>query len=98
MKRKLSLERIGMRGSIILLIIGTILLSAETIVQIANSRLPDKAAVCMATITGFQDAESSEISSAPTTVVTYQYNGKIYENITLRQYEGSWQKGDILKI
>lgn len=98
MKRKISLERIGMRGSIILIIIGVILLGIGTAIQIDNSRLPDNAVVCKATITGFHEAENSEIPSSPTTLVTYSYNGQLYENITLRQYEGSWQTGDTVKI
>ncbi len=70
MKQKLSLERIGMRGSIILLIIGMVILSIGTAVQIINARLPDKAAVCTATITGFNEVQASDIQSN-TTLVEY---------------------------
>ena len=97
MKQKVSLERIGMRGSIILIIIGTILLCVGTTVQILNARLPEKAAYCTATITGFNVAEASDIPSN-TTLVEYVYNGQKFENITLKQYEASWKKGDTVKI
>ncbi len=97
MKQKVSLERIGMRGSIILIIIGTILLCVGTTVQILNARLPDKAVYCTATITGFNEAEASDIQSN-TTLVEYVYNGQKFENITLKQYEASWKKGDTVKI
>ncbi len=99
MKHKLSLERIGMRGSIILIMIGVILLSIGTVVQVASTQFPDRAAVCTATITGFHEAESSEIDiQSPTTLVSYQYQGVDYENVVLRQYEASWKQGDVLKI
>lgn len=97
MKRKLSLERIGMRGGVILIIVGAVLLSIGSVVQVMNVRLPEKAVICTATITGFNEVQDSELQS-PTTVVEYTYQGKMYENITLRQYEASWQKGDTLKI
>ena len=97
MKQKVSIERIGMRGSIILIIIGTILLGIGTTVQIWNAGLPEKAAYCTATITGFNVAEASDIPSN-TTLVEYVYNGQKFENITLKQYEASWKKGDTVKI
>ena len=97
MKAKISLERIGMRGSIILIVIALILLTAGIIVQVKNARLPDKAVLCTATITGFNEAEASDRKST-TTAVEYIYNNRRYENITLRQYEGSWKKGDKVQI
>ena len=97
MKHKLSLERIGMRGSIILLIIGMVILSIGTAVQIINAQLPDKAAVCTATITGFNEVQASDIQSN-TTLVEYTYNGQKFENVTLKQYEASWKVGNTLKI
>ena len=97
MKQKVSLERIGMRGSIILIIIGTILLCTGTAVQIVNAKLPDKAVYCTATITGFNIAEASDIQSN-TTLVEYVYNEQKFENITLKQYEASWKTGDKVKI
>ena len=97
MKHKLSLERIGMRGSIILLIIGMVILSIGTAVQIINAQLPDKAAVCTATITGFNEVQASDIQSN-TTLVEYTYNVQKFENVTLKQYEASWKVGNTLKI
>ena len=97
LKRKISLERIGMRGSIILIIIASILLSIGIIVQVNNAKLPEKAVVCTATITGFNEVEASDIKST-TTLVEYTYNNQKYENITLRQYEGSWKIGDNIKV
>ena len=97
MKQKVSIERIGMRGSIILIIIGVILLGIGTTVQVMNLRLPEKAVYCTATVTGFNIAESSDIQSN-TTLVEYVYNGRKFENVTLKQYEASWKKGDVIKI
>lgn len=97
MKPKVSLERIGMRGSIILIIIGTILLCVGTAVQAVNASLPDKAVYCTATITGFNEAQTSDIQSN-TTIVEYVCNGRKFENIILKQYEASWKIGDTLKI
>ena len=97
MKQKVSIERIGMRGSIILIIIGVILLGIGTTVQVMNLRLPEKAVYCTATVTGFNIAESSDIQSN-TTLVEYIYNGRKFENVTLKQYEASWKKGDVIKI
>lgn len=97
MKQKVSIERIGMRGSIILIIIGVILLGIGTTVQVMNLRLPEKAVYCTATVTGFNIAESSDIQSN-TTLVEYVYNGRKFENVTLKQYEASWEKGDVIKI
>ena len=97
MKQKVSIERIGMRGSIILIIIGTILLGIGTAVQIWNASLPEKAVYCTATITGFNIAEASDLQSN-TTLVEYVYNGEKFENVTLKQYETSWKKGDTVKI
>ncbi len=97
MKQKVSIERIGMRGSIILIIIGTILLGIGTAVQIVNARLPEQAAYCTATITGFNIAEASDIQSN-TTLVEYVCNGRKFENIVLKQYEASWKIGDTVKI
>ena len=97
MKQKVSIERIGMRGSIILIIIGTILLGIGTAVQIMNASLPEKAVYCTATITGFNIAEASDIQSN-TTLVEYVYNDRKFENITLKQYEASWKTGDTIKI
>jgi len=97
MKQKVSIERIGMRGSIILIIIGTILLGVGTTIQIMNASMPDKSVYCTATITGFNIAEASDIQSN-TTLVEYVYNGEKFENVTLKQYETSWKKGDTVKI
>ena len=97
MKQKISLERIGMRGSIILIIIGVIILATGTTVQIINAQFPDKAVVCTATITGFNEVQASNIQSN-TTLVEYTYNGQKFENVTLKQYEASWKVGNTLKI
>lgn len=97
MKQKISLERIGMRGSIILIIIGVIILATGTTVQTINAQFPDKAVVCTATITGFNEVQASNIQSN-TTLVEYTYNGQKFENVTLKQYEASWKVGNTLKI
>ena len=82
MKQKLSLERIGMRGSIILIIIGVVILSIGTTVQIINAQFPDKAAVCTATITGFNEMQASDMQSN----TTKQYEASWKVGNTLKIY------------
>ena len=98
MRKKLSIDKIGMRGCIALLILGAFLLVFGTILQIQATKLPDDAVECDATITGFKDADDPDVPQITTTLVSYKADGKQYNDITLGQYESSWKVGDTIKI
>lgn len=95
--KKLSIDRIGMRGSIIMLLIGTALLIIGCIMQYQSLKLPENTVECSAVITGFRTEEPSQ-DNAPKTLVSYQVDNKTYTDIPLGQYEGSWKEGDKLEI
>lgn len=97
MKSKLSLSRMGMRGSVVLIIIGVFILSLGIIVDFNGRRLPDNAGETKAEITAFITDSDSKIEST-STVVSYTVNGKRYDNVVLKQYQASWEKGDKIDI
>lgn len=97
MKSKLSLSRMGMRGSVVLIIIGVFILSLGIIVDFNGRRLPDRAGETKAEITAFITDSDSQIEST-STVVSYTVNGKRYDNVVLKQYQASWEKGDKIDI
>lgn len=98
MKKRLSIDRIGMRGSVGLLLLGSFLLILGIILQVSNLNLPDNALACTARITAFVPAEDGTRFSSPRTLVSYEINGEFYEDIALGQYEGNWKIGDTLDI
>ncbi len=97
MKKKLSIDRIGTRGSIALLVLGIFCLLFGSYLQIKNNQLPSDAVEITAEISGFQNTEDSTYQS-PFTLVTYTIDGKTYSNIPLGQYEGSWKVGGKVNI
>lgn len=98
MRKRLSIDRIGMRGSIGLLLLGGFLLILGIVLQTASMRLPENALSCTAEITAFQPPAENSGFQSPKTLVTYEIDGIRYENIPLGQYEGSWKLGDKLEI
>lgn len=97
MKKKLSIDRIGTRGSIALLILGIFCLVFGTYLQIQANRLPEDALEVTATISGFEGANTSTYQTTAT-LVTYTVNDITYRDIPLGQYEGSWKIGDTVMI
>ena len=95
--KKLSIDTIGMRGSIIMLLIGTALLILGCIMQYQSLQLPENTVECAAVITGFRSDENTE-DNAPKTLVSYNVGSEAYTDIPLGQYEGSWKVGDKLEI
>ena len=98
MRKKFSIDKIGMRGCIALLILGAFLLVFGTILQIQATKLPDDAVECVATITGFTEPEDPDVPQITSTLVSYKAEGKQYTDVPLGQYESSWKIGDTIKI
>lgn len=98
MKKRLSIDRIGMRGSIGLLLLGSFLLVFGIILQTAAMKLPDNAIRCTATITALQYGDDSAEHQSPRTFVTYEIDGTVYKDVSLGQFELNWQIGDELEI
>lgn len=96
MKKKLSIDRIGTRGSIGLLIVGMFCLLFGIFLQIKTNDLPSDAVECSARIVSFQEAAESRIQS-PSTLVSYEVSGVPYTQ-SLGQYEASWKIGDTITI
>lgn len=94
--KRLSIDRIGMRGSLALLILGTLLFAYGLFIHLQSLKLPDDAIECRATITGFKSPDSD--NDSPMTLVKYTVDGKEYTDILLGQYEGSWNIGDNIDI
>lgn len=97
MKKKLSIERIGKRGSIVMLIAGILCLAFGIYLQIRTNNLPFYAVELKATITSFEASDQSKMQTT-TTFVSYFLNGQEYTNVPLGQYEGSWKIGDTINI
>ena len=95
--KKLSIERIGKRGSIVMLIAGILCLAFGIFLQIRTNDLPFDAVELTATITAFEDSDQSKMQTT-TTLVSYTFEGHEYKNIPLGQYEGSWRVGDSIRI
>lgn len=95
--KKLSIERIGKRGSVVMLIAGLLCLAFGIFLQVRTNDLPFHAVELTATITAFEDSDISKMQTT-TTLVSYTFDGKEYQNIPLGQFEGSWKIGDTLKI
>lgn len=95
--KKLSIERIGKRGSIVMLIAGLFCLVFGIFLQIRTNDLPLDAVELTATITAFEDSDLSKMQTT-TTLVSYTFNNKEYNNIPLGQFEGSWKIGDTIKV
>ena len=95
--KKLSIDRIGKRGSIVLLIAGILCLAFGIYLQIRTNDLPFNAVEVTAEITAFENAEQSMVQTT-STLVTYTLNGKEYKNIHLGQFEGSWKVGDKITV
>lgn len=100
--KRFSIDRIGMRGSVALLLLGTLMLAYGIFLQVKNMRLPENVIEVTAVITDF----SSEPDN-PITYVSYNVNKKTndphldkyeYENVPLGQYEGSWKINDTIEI
>lgn len=95
--KKLSIDRIGKRGSIVLLIVGILCLAFGIFLQIRTIDLPPDAIECDAVITAFETGSESQMQTT-STLVSYEVDGKTYTNIPLGQYEGSWRVGDKVRI
>lgn len=91
-------SNLGRFGRFLMLTVGFLLL-ALGIFFIIYRALPDNTKECTAVITGF-DTELSENTDITRTytLVSYQAEGKSYENIALGQYEASWQIGDKITV
>ncbi len=97
MKKKLSFDRIGTRGSIALLILGVFCLLFGIYLQVRANSLPNDVIEVTATISSFQGENSSSYQTTKT-LVTYTVNGTVYTDIPLGQYEASWKIGDTISI
>ncbi len=97
MKTKISISRMGTRGSAALIIIGLLLLAAGIVLFINSTRLPPDAAECKAVITGFVEDEENRVQSK-TTVVSFTAEGKRYDGVELGQYQSSWKEGDVIDV
>ncbi len=95
--KKLSIERIGKRGSIVMLIAGILCLAFGIFLQVRTNDLPFNAVELTATITAFEDSAQSQMQTT-TTLVSYTFEGKEYVNVPLGQFEGSWKVGDTIKV
>ena len=95
--KKLSIDRIGTRGSIALLIVGLLCLAFGIFLLVRTNDLPWDAIECEATITAFETGSESQMQTTET-LVSYEVDGKAYSKIPLGQYEGSWRVGDKVKI
>ena len=97
MKKKMSIDRIGKRGSIALLIIGIFCLFFGIYLQIQANKLPDDAIEVTAVISAFDNHDQSAYQTT-STLVTFSIEGTEYRNVPLGQYEASWKIGDTLNI
>ena len=97
MKSKLSLSRMGMRGSTALIIIGLLILFLGIFITINSDQMTDDCKETSAVIVNFNNEDDEDIEVV-TTLVSFTANGKKYENILLRQYQASWQIGDTIDI
>lgn len=95
--KKFSIDRIGTRGSIVMLILGIMCLVFGILLQIRANSLPSDAIECTAVIDEILEPETALIES-PVTLVSYKLNGIPYSRVPLGQYEGSWKVGDQIKI
>lgn len=95
--KKLSIDRIGTRGSVALLVIGILCLVFGVLLQIRANDLPSDAVECTAVIEEIRQPTTSKIES-PTTLVKYTLDGISYTRVPLGQYEGSWKVGDQITI
>ena len=94
--KRLSIDRIGMRGSLALLILGTLLFAYGLFIHLQSLKLPENAIECKAVITGFKAPVMDDEN--PLTFVKYTVDGKEYTDVPLGQYEGSWNVGEIIDI
>ena len=94
--KRLSIDRIGMRGSLALLILGTLLFAYGLFIHLQSLKLPENAIECKAVITGFKAPVMDDEN--PLTFVKYTVDGKEYTDVPLGQYEGSWNVGEIIYI
>lgn len=97
MKSKLSLSRMGMRGSLALILLGILVLVLGIFIDSNSRQLPENAEETTATIVDFIANENNEIQSTKT-IVSYTADGKKYDNIILGQYQASWNIGDQIEI
>ena len=97
MKKRFSIDRIGTRGSIVLLILGILCLSFGIHLQMNANNLPSEALECTATIDRFSQTDATHLD-IPYTIVTYTVGGMVYTGQILRQYEASWRPGDQIRI
>ncbi len=95
--KKLSIDRIGTRSSVVLLIVGIACLAFGIYLQVRTNNLPGDAIECTATITAFKNDPDSSMQTTYT-LVSYEVNGTTYTDIPLGQYEGSWRVGDTVEI
>lgn len=89
----------GKFGRILLIAVGVILLSVG-IYLTAENRSPDNAIECKAVITGFKPVNEDDPIKGKeiNTLVSYKIGNKQYSDISLGQYESSWNVGDEISI
>jgi|GEM_PF-5116099 len=97
MKKKLSIDRIGKRGSIALLCLGLFCLFFGIYLQIQTNKLPSDAVEVTAVISRFDTTNESTYQTT-STLVTYTVDGQTFTDIPLGQFEGSWKVGDRILI
>ena len=101
MKRRMSIDRIGMRGSIALLLFGAVLLGLGIFFQIRSSQLPDNVLECTAYITGFGTTGDSNMTANETYVdyiLVVKGKPQHFTHVPLGQYEAAWKIGRKLDI
>ncbi len=101
-KRRMSIDRIGMRGSIALLILGVFLLSLGIFFQIRAAQLPENTIQCSAVITEIEPPDDGSVAETTTVYVDYTLtvDGKQepHTHVELGQYEAAWKIGTKLTV
>ena len=96
--KKLSIDRIGKRGSIAMLVAGVLCLLFGIFLQIRTNDLPFDAMEADSVISGFKAPDDSKVETTTTLVTFTAEDGRVMRNVPLGQYEGSWKIGDTIRI
>lgn len=89
---------LGKFGRTFFLILGILILIIGIIITV-HQHDTRKTAPCVATITAFSTkSESPDSEPQVSTLVSYTFNGKEYQNIALAQIEANWEIGDQITV
>ncbi len=92
-------SNLGKFGRILLILFGIALIVLGTAITV-DQKTPENAVECTATITSFKLSDEPTVSNVKytDTYVSYTFNGHLYDNIELGQYETSWEIGDKITV